>query len=75
MCAIKGMKVVLNLPAKMHPVDLSIESRRNIYLFCKEAINNAVKYSEGSTLELSVKESNGMLEFSVTDNGKGFDKP
>jgi signal transduction histidine kinase len=36
-------------------------------------INNAVKYSGGSLLELTIKEVNGKLEFSVSDNGKGFD--
>ena len=50
-----------------------MESRRNIYLFCKEAINNAVKYSNGTLLELNIKEVNNILEFSVSDNGKGFD--
>ncbi|MEP6948740.1 MAG: ATP-binding protein, partial [Ginsengibacter sp.] len=50
-----------------------VESRRNIYLFCKEAINNAVKYSNGTLLELSMKDVDNKLEFSVSDNGKGFD--
>lgn len=74
MAAIKEMKVILNLPEKMQQVNLSIETRRTIYLFCKEAINNAVKYSEGTRLELSVREINNMLEFSVADNGKGFNE-
>jgi signal transduction histidine kinase len=38
-----------------------------------ESLNNAVKYSNGTLLELSIKETNGILEFSVSDNGKGFD--
>jgi signal transduction histidine kinase len=50
-----------------------VGSRRNIYLFCKEAINNAVKYSNATLLELTIKERDGRLEFSVSDNGKGFD--
>jgi glucose-6-phosphate-specific signal transduction histidine kinase len=50
-----------------------MESRRNVYLFCKEAINNAVKYSNGTLLELSIREVDHKLEFSVSDNGKGFD--
>jgi len=57
----------------LHKHNLPMESRRNIYLFCKEAINNAVKYSNGTLLELNIKETGNLLEFSVNDNGKGFD--
>ena len=42
--------------------------------FCKEAINNAVKYSDGSLIELHVKETNGEIKFAIIDNGKGFDE-
>jgi two-component system sensor histidine kinase UhpB len=73
MAAIKNMQVKVNTPDWLAEHHLPIESRRNIYLFCKEAINNAVKYSQGSLLELSIKEAGNMLEFSVSDNGKGFD--
>jgi signal transduction histidine kinase len=53
---------------------LSMEARHHIYLFLKEAINNAVKYSQATTLSLVVKEENGELIFSVIDDGKGFDR-
>jgi two-component system sensor histidine kinase UhpB len=73
MAAIKNMQVKITIPDKIEELNLPVESRRNIYLFCKEAINNAVKYSQGSLLELKVKEINNKLEFSVSDDGKGFD--
>ena len=73
MAAIKNMKVKITMPPKIVELSLPMENRRNIYLFCKEAINNAVKYSQGSLLELVIKETDGKLEFSVSDNGKGFD--
>jgi signal transduction histidine kinase len=73
MGAIKNMNVKVSVPEKIEDINLPVESRRNIYLFCKEAINNAVKYSNATLLELSVKETAGKLEFSVCDNGKGFD--
>jgi two-component system, NarL family, sensor histidine kinase UhpB len=44
-----------------------------IYLFAKEAINNAVKYSGASAIEMLIKEADGELVFSVNDNGIGFD--
>ena len=67
------MKVNVNVPEHLYEHSLPMESRRNIYLFCKEAINNAVKYSDGTLLELTIKELNNTLEFSVRANGKGFD--
>jgi two-component system, NarL family, sensor histidine kinase UhpB len=73
MAAIKNMQIKINVPDKIADINLPVESRRNIYLFCKEAINNAVKYSNATLLELTVKEVNGKLEFSVSDNGRGFD--
>lgn len=74
MCHIKDIHVKVNVIADLSETKLSMDTRHHIYLFCKEAINNAVKYSEGTSLELSVKEINGMLEFSVADNGKGFNE-
>jgi signal transduction histidine kinase len=44
-----------------------------VYLLFKEAINNAVKYSDASLLQLSVYHSDQSVEFAISDNGKGFD--
>lgn len=73
MAAVKNMQVKVIVPEKISAINLPVENRRNIYLFCKEAINNAVKYSNGNLLELIIKETGGKMEFSVIDNGKGFD--
>jgi len=53
--------------------NLPAETRYQLYLFCKEAINNAVKYSEAGLLKLTAKEKGNLLEVSIADNGKGFD--
>ena len=73
MTAIKNMKLQVLVPEHFSTQNLPVESRRNIYLFCKEAINNAVKYSNAGLLELTVKETNNLLEISISDDGKGFD--
>lgn len=73
MAAIKNMQVNINKPAQLKEHSLPIETRRNIYLVCKESINNAVKYSDATAAELTIRETNGMLEFTISDNGKGFD--
>ena len=53
MAAVKNIKVQVNAPESLAELQLPVESRHNIYLLVKEAINNAVKYSEASLLELS----------------------
>jgi signal transduction histidine kinase len=53
-------------------VKLSMEHRKNIYLVCKEAINNAVKYSCGHVITIAGRFVDQKLIFCVEDNGKGF---
>lgn len=69
----KHMRLNMVLPEKITSLELPVEHRRNIYLFCKEAINNAVKYSGGDLLELKITKDDHTLKFVIVDNGKGFD--
>jgi len=46
---------------------------QNLFLICKEAINNAVKYSECSNIKISLTSIENKLELCIRDNGKGFD--
>jgi signal transduction histidine kinase len=73
MASVKGMQVKITVSEGLEELSLPVEHRRNIYLFCKEAINNAVKYSNGTLLELRITAAHGILDFTVSDNGKGFD--
>src|SRR6185503_9040596 len=52
MAPLKNMQIRMDLPIGLSKIHIPIEARRNIYLFCKEAINNAVKYSNGSLIQL-----------------------
>lgn len=48
------------------------EKRKNLYLFFKEAINNAAKYSEATQVNIVFKKTENQLSVTIADNGKGF---
>lgn len=73
MAAVKNMIVEVHSELSSPVNAVSLETRRNIYLFCKEAINNAVKYSGAAKLVLKVLSNQGHIDFVVSDNGIGFD--
>jgi two-component system, NarL family, sensor histidine kinase DegS len=45
----------------------------NIFRIIQEAINNAIKYSEASTIEVTLTENDDDLTIIVKDEGKGFE--
>jgi two-component sensor histidine kinase len=53
---------------------ISDDTRRNIYLIYKEAINNTIKHSSATNVNFNVYLENDLLNFSLFDNGIGFDK-
>ncbi len=54
-------------------LSLSEEERYHIFSIFKEAINNAVKYSNATHLHLEAKQEAGYIIISLQDNGEGFD--
>ena len=51
---------------------LSMQQRKNVYMFFKEAVNNAVKHSGCAQLNVSIVRIPKKLAITVQDNGKGF---
>jgi len=52
---------------------LPMQARKNIYLICKEAINNATKYADCRKISLEFRIIDQSIEISITDDGIGFD--
>lgn len=59
--------------AGVEDIKLTMEPRRNIYLVCKEAVNNAVKYSGCKQISINVSLSGTLLQLTIADDGRGFD--
>ncbi len=62
----------VRFPGEFPDSTLSSETRHNIYLAVKEALNNAVKHAETDELHLTVEVENSLLIFIIKDFGKGF---
>jgi ligand-binding sensor domain-containing protein len=68
----------INLEFKVHKdgdnVKIDMQQRKNIYMFFKEAVNNAIKHSGCSNILVTIRYSKNKFLLSVQDDGKGFDK-
>ena len=52
---------------------LSMDQRKKIYMFFKEAINNAAKYSGASLVTATISNKKNFIVLTIQDNGCGFD--
>ena len=50
-----------------------LETRREIYLLCKEALHNIARHARASKASVMVAPSEKGLQVRITDNGVGFD--
>ncbi len=73
LCGGKGIQVHFQVDDGIKNFFPGMPERKNIYLFCKEAINNAVKYSNGSNIFFSILKNSNRVELEIKDDGKGFD--
>lgn len=53
---------------------LNLEERKDLYLIFKEAVHNAVKYSQCKEILIQLIFRDNTLTMTIKDNGKGFDK-
>lgn len=52
---------------------LSKDEKRNLFLLCKEVINNSIKYADASVIHINIVPDGKKIKITITDNGKGFD--
>lgn len=52
---------------------LNLEQRKDIYMVFKEAVNNAVKYSNATEVNIVLQKKDDSLRMLIVDNGNGFD--
>ena len=67
-----GINYYFNEEGSLDKTQLNLEQRKDIYLVFKEAINNAVKYSKATEVNIVLQKKNDSLKMIIMDNGEGF---
>jgi ligand-binding sensor domain-containing protein/two-component sensor histidine kinase len=61
-----------DFPTVLPAASLPAETRRNIFLTIKEALNNALKHSGAEMVSLQLSLNHDAFRFVIHDNGRGF---
>ena len=67
-----GIHLHFETEQDLHQYNLSMQRRKNIYLICKEAINNATHYAECKNLYFLLRRDDRQFYINIRDDGKGF---
>ena len=65
--------IQVQLDPTLSETPLDMMQRRNVYLVFKEAVNNAVKYSQGNAIDVGLSAGKHGIQMEIRDNGVGFD--
>ena len=68
-----GIDYVIELPELSPSAKLNMELRQDIWLICKEAVNNMIKYAHCKNASIKVVLNNQHIELYISDDGNGFD--
>ncbi|HVX50370.1 MAG TPA: ATP-binding protein [Chitinophagaceae bacterium] len=68
----KNMLLEFEVDEKVIKARFSMQERKNIYLIYKEAVNNAYKYSGGTTVRVQIQKEGYNFTMAIEDNGDGF---
>jgi signal transduction histidine kinase len=72
--AASNMEFIVTAGSDVNARTLSKEEKRNLFLICKEAINNSIKYSGASQITVEITPAGKKIQITIADNGKGFDE-
>jgi signal transduction histidine kinase len=69
----KDIFVEFNTPENFAEIKLDADTRRNVFLIFKEILNNIIRHSRASQVEIDLEIVGNRLVLSVLDDGTGFD--
>jgi signal transduction histidine kinase/ligand-binding sensor domain-containing protein len=68
-----GKQFSIKMPNKFEDINIANTRRKNIAMLVKEAVNNAIKHSNSSIINITLELSGQHLLIKISDNGCGFD--
>jgi signal transduction histidine kinase len=68
----KKIQFEFNSDTSLKTLRLTMKQRKNLYLFFKEAINNAAKHSGAKRIIVHVTKKENNVEMNISDDGSGF---
>ena len=69
----KEINVVFEAKENMEELKTTMQQRHHLYLIFKEAINNALKYSDAKNIFILLAKEGNRINMEIRDDGKGFD--
>ncbi|HEX6180927.1 MAG TPA: ATP-binding protein, partial [Chitinophagaceae bacterium] len=72
LCDAKDINFKVHISDSFKTSRLDLEQKRNLYLIFKECLNNAIKYSNCTIIQLFITQQRKHLKMVIEDNGKGF---
>lgn len=69
----KNIELDFTSDASLFNLKIAMAQRKNFYLFFKEVINNAAKYSDAKKVSVCIAQKDNQVEMNISDNGRGFD--
>ncbi len=72
LCSINRIEYEIKTDNLTNDVVLQEETRRNIYLIFKEALNNIIKHAKAKKVTFQLKLYENKFELIIEDDGKGF---
>jgi signal transduction histidine kinase len=68
-----GIRCRLKVPIQFPNITLDSQTRHNLFMAVKEALNNAARHSSATEIEFKMAVVDGCLHIAIVDNGVGFD--
>jgi signal transduction histidine kinase/ligand-binding sensor domain-containing protein len=68
-----NIEYALRAPDSAHDRSIAADTRREVFMIFKEALNNIARHSRCTRAEIEFGIESGRLEMRLTDDGQGFD--
>jgi signal transduction histidine kinase len=70
---LRGLRLDCALPSGPLPAEPDLETRRELYLFCKEVLHNIARHARATRVRFHLSPTDSGLRIVIADDGAGFD--